>query len=128
MTHNILPSLNRISQRVARLLVLLIVMLLGATACNQTEKTQSQEILIDTSELTEDIQPLTNVQAIATSGTDASCNATIYESDGTWYGTGRLIETSDKAYIQIQKERYELTASDRDDYRYYITSEKLYVK
>ena len=69
-------------------------------------------------------QPSTN----AFSEMEASSNATIYNAEGEWVGTGLLVETAREATLQIGSERYTLQPSDHEGYRYRIDAEKLYVK
>ena len=64
-------------------------------------------------------------------GMEASYNVNIYDAKGDWYETGLLIESFDnKIFIKINDGRYELLASDKEEYRYMIEidGETLYVK
>ena len=72
----------------------------------------------------EEIPNITN----AFSDKEASSSVTIYDKEGEWVGTGMLVETSRKAYLQIEKNRYDLEPSDVAGYRYTIHEENLYVK
>lgn len=63
---------------------------------------------------------------------EASYNVNIYDNQGEWFETGLLIESFDnRSFVQIDNGRYELLASDKEDYRYMIETEEdevLYVK
>lgn len=59
---------------------------------------------------------------------ESSSNATLYDKDGNWVGTGMLVETSQKAYLQMGRDRYELINSDIEGFRYLVSEEKIYVK
>lgn len=72
----------------------------------------------------EETQEITN----AFSEKEASSSVTIYDKNGEWMGTGMLVETSRKAYLKIEKNRYELEPSDVEGFRYTIHEENLYVK
>ena len=64
-------------------------------------------------------------------GMEASYNVNIYDAKGDWYETGLLIESFDnKIFIKINDGRYELLASDKEEYRYMIEidGETLYLK
>ncbi|MBP3763375.1 MAG: hypothetical protein J6I49_05815 [Bacteroidales bacterium] len=59
---------------------------------------------------------------------EASSNATLYDKEGNWLGTGMLVETTNKAYLQMGRDRYELDHSDVDGFRYLVPEENIYVK
>lgn len=59
---------------------------------------------------------------------EASSNVTVYDNKGEWIGNGMLVETSSKAYLRMNNERYELKNSDVEGYRYIVAEEHLYVK
>ncbi len=59
---------------------------------------------------------------------EASSNVTVYDSKGDWMGTGMLVETSSKAYLRMDNDRYELQPSDVEGYRYIVPEQKFYVK
>lgn len=59
---------------------------------------------------------------------ESSSNVTFYDTTGKWVGSGLLVETRGKAYLLVNRDRYELSRSDKDEYRYMEPEEHLYVK
>jgi len=59
---------------------------------------------------------------------EASSNVTVYNGKGEWLGNGMLVETSSKAYLRMDNDRYELEPSSVEGYRYIVPEQQLYVK